>query len=99
MSSCSALANAIQQIASQAGYFTLKLTCSAELSFEDVFRNFLRRIPGTFYRSEVDNPFAARRTMQSFDELLPNGSFSGRPSDSTIVRLEPEPETPRSVTP
>ena len=56
------LANAIQQIASQAGYFTLKLTCSAELSFEDVFRNFLRRIPGTFYRSEVDNPFAARRT-------------------------------------
>ena len=57
------LANAVQQIASQAGYFTLKLTCSAELSFEDVFRNFLRRIPGTFYRSEVDNPFAARRTM------------------------------------
>ena len=32
------LANAVQQIASQAGYFTLKLTCSAELSFEDVFR-------------------------------------------------------------
>jgi hypothetical protein len=82
------LANAIQQIASQAGYFTLKLTCSAELSFEDVFRNFLRRIPGTFYRSEVDNPFAARRTMQSFDELLPNGSFSVTELNDVLAEIQ-----------
>lgn len=70
------LANAIQQIAAQAGYFTLKLTCSAELAFEDVFRNFLRRIPGSFYQSQVDNPFMTRRVLDSFDALLPEGNFS-----------------------
>src|SRR5690349_3444967 len=30
---------------------------------------------------------------------LPNGSFSGTPSASTSVRLDPDPDTPRSVTP
>jgi Cdc6-like AAA superfamily ATPase len=70
------LSNAISQIAQQAGYFTLKLTCSAELSFEDIFRNFLRRIPGTFCRSELDNPFASRQGPSNFEELLPTGSFS-----------------------
>src|SRR5688500_6922078 len=30
---------------------------------------------------------------------LPNGSFSGTPSASTSVRLAPDPDTPRSVTP
>src|ERR671912_1513375 len=30
---------------------------------------------------------------------LPNGSLSGTPSASTSVRLAPEPETPRNVTP
>lgn len=82
------LANAIQQIAQQAGYFTLKLTCSAELSFEDIFRNFLRRIPGTFYRSEVDNPFAARRTLSSFDELLPAGQFSVTELNDVLAEIQ-----------
>ncbi len=70
------VANAIEQIAAQAGYLALKLTCSAELSFEDSFRHFLRRIPSTYYRSGMDNPFAARRTFTSFNELLPEGNFS-----------------------
>src|SRR5688572_33016155 len=30
---------------------------------------------------------------------LPNGSLSGTPSASTSVRLAPDPDTPRSVTP
>src|SRR6476619_931931 len=30
---------------------------------------------------------------------LPNGSVNGTPSESTSVRLAPEPDTPRSVTP
>ena len=68
------------QIASQAGYFTLKLTCSAELSFEDVFRNFLRRIPGTFYRSEVDNPFAARRTVSGRSSVSVRTSMLSPPT-------------------
>jgi len=70
------VANAIEKIAGQAGYLSLKLTCSAELSFEDIFRHFLKKIPSTYYRSGIDNPFAARRSFSSFNELLPEGSFS-----------------------
>ena len=70
------LANAIQQTAAQAGYLSLKQTCSSELTFEDIFRHFLKKIPSTYYRTAVDNPFAARRTFASFNELLPEGTFS-----------------------
>lgn len=70
------VANAIEKIAGQAGYLSLKLTCSGELSFEDIFRHFLKKIPSTYYRSALDNPFAARRNFASFNELLPEGAFS-----------------------
>ncbi|MBP2298348.1 AAA family ATPase [Azospirillum picis] len=70
------VANAIEKIAGQAGYLSLKLTCSGELSFEDIFRHFLKKIPSTYYRSSQDNPFAARRNFASFNELLPEGTFS-----------------------
>ncbi|WP_449231678.1 AAA family ATPase [Azospirillum doebereinerae] len=70
------VANGIEKIAAQAGYLSLKLTCSAELSFEDIFRHFLKKIPSTYYRSGADNPFAARRNFNSFNELLPDGTFS-----------------------
>ncbi|WP_247894308.1 ATP-binding protein [Azospirillum sp. B510] len=70
------VANAIEKIAGQAGYLSLKLTCSGELSFEDIFRHFLKKIPSTYYRSALDNPFAARRNFASLNELLPDGGFS-----------------------
>lgn len=70
------VANAIEKIAGQAGYLSLKLTCSTELSFEDIFRHFLKKIPSTYYRSGLDSPFAARRNFASFNELLPDGTFS-----------------------
>ncbi len=70
------LANAVEQIAGQAGYTTLKLTCSAELSFEDMFRGLLRRIPSSYHRSAAENPFSHNRNFHSFDERLPPGSFS-----------------------
>ena len=70
------VANAIEKIAGQAGYLSLKLTCSGELSFEDIFRHFLKKIPSTYYRSALDNPFAARRNFASLNELLPDGTFS-----------------------
>lgn len=70
------VANAIEKIAAQAGYLSLKLTCSGELSFEDIFRHFLKKIPSTYYRSGIDNPFASRRGFTCFNELLPEGSFS-----------------------
>lgn len=70
------VANAIEKIAGQAGYLSLKLTCSTELSFEEIFRHFLKKIPSTYYRSGLDSPFAARRNFASFNELLPDGTFS-----------------------
>ncbi|MCW2246052.1 hypothetical protein M2352_001643 [Azospirillum fermentarium] len=70
------VANAVEQIAAQAGYLALKLTCSGELSFEDIFRHFLKRIPSTYYRSAAGQPFASRRPFSSFNELLPEGAFS-----------------------
>ena len=70
------VANAIEKIAAQAGYMSLKLTCSAELSFEDIFRHFLKKIPSTYYRTGIDNAYTARRSFASFNELLPEGSFS-----------------------
>jgi Cdc6-like AAA superfamily ATPase len=70
------VANAIGQIASQAGYLTVKLTCSAELGFEDIFRKLLSRIPSTYHQAGLDHPFSARRGFGNFDELLPAGGFS-----------------------
>ncbi|WP_245593362.1 ATP-binding protein [Azospirillum halopraeferens] len=70
------LSNAIEQIAAQAGYLAIKMTCSGELTFEDIFRHVLKRIPSTYYRSGSDSPFASRRTFNSFAELLPEGTFS-----------------------
>jgi len=70
------VANAVEQIAAQAGYLALKLTCSGELGFEEIFRHFLKRIPSTYYRSATGHPFASRRPFNSFNELLPEGNFS-----------------------
>lgn len=70
------LANAVEQIAGQAGYTSLRLTCSAELTFEDMFRGLLRRIPSTFHRNAAENPFSHNRNFQTFDERLPSGGFS-----------------------
>lgn len=82
------LANAVQQIAGQAGYFTLKLTCSAELGFEDVFRTFLKRVPGSFYQAQVSDPFSMRRPPTNFEELLPEGSFSVTELTDVLVEIQ-----------
>ena len=70
------LANAIEQIAGQAGYLVIKLTCSAELSFEDMFRAALKRVPSIYTARPGDAPFSSRRNFNSFDERLPQGGFS-----------------------
>lgn len=70
------LANAVEQIAGQAGYLVIKLTCSAELSFEDMFRAALKRVPSIYTARPGDAPFSARRNFNSFDERLPQGGFS-----------------------
>lgn len=70
------VANAIEQIAGQAGYLAIKLTCSAELGFEEIFRHFLRRIPSAYYRAPGANPFAGGNAFANFAELLPRETFS-----------------------
>lgn len=70
------LANAVERIAGQAGYLTVKMTCSAELGFEDMFRSLLRRVPANFQRGAANSPFAAGRSSGGFDARLPSGPFS-----------------------
>lgn len=65
------LANVVAAKAEEAGYYVLRLACSSELSFDDVFREFLRRIPATFLADGLGG--AVRAGMHSFEELLPPG--------------------------
>lgn len=70
------LGNAVEQIASQAGYLPTKLTCSAELTFEDMFRTLLRRIPTGYMGGDMGMGYANPRASGTFDERLPAGSFT-----------------------
>lgn len=70
------LANAVEQIAVQAGYLTLKMTCSAELGFEEMFRSLMGRIPSSYHRGAAGNPFSAPRGFNAFDERLPKSGYT-----------------------
>jgi energy-coupling factor transporter ATP-binding protein EcfA2 len=79
------LANAVEQIAAQAGYLTIKMTCSAELGFEDMFRTLLARVPGDYHRGGASAraalpsgqpPLAAGPGGGSFADRLPEGVYS-----------------------
>jgi hypothetical protein len=70
------VANAVEQIAQQAGYFALKVTCSAELGFEDIFRHVLKRIPATHHRSSTASPFGGNDGIATLADRLPPGGFS-----------------------
>jgi Cdc6-like AAA superfamily ATPase len=68
------LANVVAAKAEEAGYFVLRLACSSELSFDDIFREFLRRIPATFMADGLGATM--RAGMQSFEDLVPSGELS-----------------------
>lgn len=70
------LANAVEQIAVQAGYLTIKMTCSAELGFEDMFRALMGRVPSSYHKGSAGNPFSAPRGFSAFDERLPKGTYT-----------------------
>ena len=74
----SSLANIVAEIARQGGITVLSCSCSAELTFEEMFRNFLREIPlpyrGVPGRGEAFKAEAAR-AGGNFAQLLPQGSF------------------------
>lgn len=74
----SSLANIVSEIAKQAGISVLSCSCSTELTFEEMFRNFLRDIPLPFRgvpgRAEGYRGDPLRNTG-NFASLLPTGPF------------------------
>ena len=74
----SSLANIVAEIARQGGITVLSCSCSAELTFEEMFRTFLREIPlpyrGVSGRGEAFKAEAAR-AGGNFASLLPAGAF------------------------
>ena len=74
----SSLANVISEIARQGGITVLSCACSSEITFEEMFRNFLRDIPlpyrGVQGRGEQAKANAARQGG-TFATLLPQGPF------------------------
>lgn len=69
------LGNAVEQIAAQAGYLPTKLTCSAELGFEEMFRTLLKRVPSGYLGADGGG-YAGTRNFGTADERLPPGSFT-----------------------
>ncbi len=63
------LANILAAKADDAGYFVLRLACSSELSFEDIFRAFLRRVPATLLADGIGA--TSRAGIDNFERLLP----------------------------
>jgi Cdc6-like AAA superfamily ATPase len=74
----SSLANIVSEIARQGGITVLSCSCSSEITFEEMFRNFLRDIPlpyrGVQGRGESVKSTAAR-AGGNFASLLPPGNF------------------------
>jgi hypothetical protein len=63
------LANVVAAKAAEAGYFVLRSACSSELSFDDIFRGFLRRLPATFLDGGIGA--TTRAGVENFEQLLP----------------------------
>ncbi|HUC66437.1 MAG TPA: ATP-binding protein [Stellaceae bacterium] len=74
------LANVLAVKAEEAGYMVLRFACSSELTFEDIFRGFLRRMPASLLPDGVGA--TSRAGIDNFDQLLP-----GRCSVGEIVQL------------
>ena len=74
------LANVLAGKAEEAGYMVLRFACSSELSFEDIFRAFLRRMPATLLPDGIGATH--RAGIDNFEQLLP-----GRCGVGEIVEL------------
>src|SRR5579883_1722338 len=69
------LANILAGKAEEAGYFVLRFACSSELTFEDIFRAFLRRLPATLLADGIGA--TSRAGIDNFEQLLPQHSNVG----------------------
>lgn len=74
------LANVLAESASQVDYQVLRCPCSADITFEEIFRGFLRNLPSEFMdrSTRAKNP-----AVEHFEQLLPRGSFG--PSELTVA--------------
>lgn len=74
------LANVLAESASQVEYQVLRCPCSADITFEEIFRGFLRNLPSEFMdrSARAKNP-----AVEHFEQLLPRGSFG--PSELTVA--------------
>jgi Cdc6-like AAA superfamily ATPase len=74
------LANVLAGKAEDAGYFVLRLACNSELSFEDIFRGLLRRMPASLLPDGIGA--TSRAGVDNFDQLAP-----GRVGVAELVAL------------
>jgi Cdc6-like AAA superfamily ATPase len=65
------LANIVAAKAEEAGYHVVKLACSSDLEFDEVFRIALRRIPASFLDEGIG--VTHRAGIDNFEQLLPEG--------------------------
>ena len=63
------LANVLAGKAEEAGYMVQRFACSSELSFENIFRSFLRRMPATLLPDGIGA--TSRAGIDNFEQLLP----------------------------
>jgi Cdc6-like AAA superfamily ATPase len=63
------LANVLAAKSAEAGYFVLRFACSSDLSFADIFRSFLRRMPATLLADGIGALSRAR--VENFEQLVP----------------------------
>jgi hypothetical protein len=62
-------ANVLAAKSAEAGYFVLRFACSSDLSFADIFRSFLRRMPATLLADGIGALSRAR--VENFEQLVP----------------------------
>ncbi len=67
------LCNILAGKAGEAGYFILQYACSSGVSFEEMFRNFLRRVPTSLLAEGLG---LGSRRVENFAQLLPEGPFT-----------------------
>ncbi|HZB93822.1 MAG TPA: ATP-binding protein, partial [Stellaceae bacterium] len=65
------LANVLAVKAEEAGYLVLRLSCSSELGFEEIFRGFLRRMPSSLLPDGIGA--TSRAGLDNFEQLLGGG--------------------------
>jgi len=63
------LANVLSLKAEEAGYLVQRFACSSELSFDDIFRSLLRRLPASLLADGIGA--TSRAGIDNFEQLLP----------------------------